>query len=112
MTTPKNNLKNIPIDLLDRGEYQPRQSFDAGPLQALAETIRKVGILEPLIARPKIGRRYEIIAGERRWRAAQLVGLDSVPCLIADYSDEEAMQIALIENLGRQNLNPIEEAEG
>lgn len=112
MAILKTNLKNIPIDLLDRGEYQPRQSFDATALQELAATIRRVGILEPLIARPKTPQRYEIIAGERRWRAAQIVGLDSVPCLVANYSDEEAIQIALIENLGRQNLNPIEEAEG
>lgn len=112
MAAIKTNLKNVPIDLLQRGEYQPRQSFDSAALQELAETIRRVGILEPLIARPKTAQRYEIVAGERRWRAAQMAGLDSVPCLVANYTDEEAIQIALIENLGRQNLNPIEEAEG
>lgn len=108
---PKTVIKEIPIYQLARGRYQPHQQFDKIALQELAETIKQVGILEPLVVRLKTTDRYEIIAGERRWRAAQLAGLDVVPCLVGTYTDEQAIQMALIENLSRQDLNPIEEAE-
>lgn len=111
--TIKATIKNLPIELLTRGKYQPRQHFDNTALQELANSIKQVGeILQPLIVRPKSNGRYEIIAGERRWRAAQLIGLEKVPCSVGHYTDEEALQIALIENTARRNLNPIEEAEG
>ena len=108
---PKAVAKEIPVEQLTRGTYQPRQQFDTQALQELAETIKNVGILEPLIVRSKTATTYEIIAGERRWRAAQLAGLDIIPCFVSSYTDEQAIQIALIENLSRQDLNPIEEAQ-
>lgn len=107
----KTILKELPIEQLTRGQYQPRQKFDSVALQELAETIKNVGVLEPLIVRAKVDNQFEIIAGERRWRASQLAGLETIPCLVGNYTDEQAIQIALIENLSRQNLNPIEEAE-
>lgn len=117
----KTSLKEICIYQLIKGQYQPRQAFDPKALQELADTIKNVGVLEPLIVRLKntieknhtstIETIYEIIAGERRWRASQLAGLEKVPCLIGEFTDEQAIQIALIENLSRQDLNPIEEAE-
>jgi ParB family chromosome partitioning protein len=109
----RSESKMLFITQLIRGQYQPRQHFDLDSLQELAETIKRVGILEPLLVRPSyLQDQYEIIAGERRWRAAQLAGLEKVPCIIGDYSDEQTAQIALIENIARKNLNPIEEAEG
>ena len=104
--------KNLPVDLLRPGKFQPRQVFDEVALQELAHSLKEVGILSPIIARPIDSPHYEIIAGERRWRAAQLAGLQEVPCKIIHCNDEQALQIALIENLARQDLNPIEEANG
>lgn len=105
-------LRKVPIELLERGCYQPRQKFDPIKLRYLAETIEKDGVLLPLIIRPHKTKleRFEIIAGERRWQAAQMVGLFDIPCLIRNCSDEEANRIAIIENTSRENLNPIEEA--
>lgn len=91
--------------------FQPREVFDQDALKALSESIREKGILQPLLLRKK-GDEYEIIAGERRWRAAQMAGLETVPAVIKNLSDEETLEIALIENLQRENLTPIEEAEG
>lgn len=104
--------KNLPVDLLKPGKFQPRQAFDESALQELAQSIKEVGILSRIIVRAIDSQYYEIIAGERRWRAAQLAGLQEVPCKIIQCNDEQALQIALIENLARQDLNPIEEAKG
>ncbi len=104
--------KNIPIEFLKPGTYQPRRSFDHDHLKELADSIQSQGLIEPIIVRAKGKNEYEIIAGERRWRAAQLAGLIEVPCLVNDCTNEEAQKIALIENIQRQNLNLIEEASG
>lgn len=109
--TPENHiLKEIPVDLIQRGKYQPRRDIDPESLQELAESIRAQGIMQPIVVRPISDRKYEIIAGERRWRAAQIAGLDEVPAVIRDVSDESAIAMALIENIQREDLNPIEEA--
>ncbi|MGQ3891978.1 ParB/RepB/Spo0J family partition protein [Legionella sp. CNM-4043-24] len=102
----------LPIDCLQRGRYQPRIHFDQTALNELAESIRNQGLIEPLIVRSIAPERYEIIAGERRWRAAMLAGLHEVPCLTGDYSDEQAATLTLVENIQRQELNLIEEARG
>lgn len=105
-------LKEIPIDMLHSGTYQPRESFSEESLESLSATIAQLGVLEPLIVRlsPKTPEQFEIIAGERRWRAAKRVGLTVVPCLVSNYSNEQAAQIALIENTCREELNPITKA--
>mgnify|MGYP003109247525 FL=1 len=103
-------LKDLPVDLIQRGKYQPRRDIDPESLQELADSIRAQGIMQPIVVRPIGERKYEIIAGERRWRAAQLAGLDQVPAVIRDVSDEAAIAMALIENIQREDLNPIEEA--
>jgi len=104
--------RNISIELLERGKYQPRIEFNVEALQELAESIKEVGILNRIIVRPINHGKHEIIAGERRWRAAQLAGLQEVPCKIILCDDEQALQVALIENLARKDLNAIEEARG
>lgn len=112
MSVKKNAfLKIIPIEQLKRGEYQPRVFFDEVALKELAQSIKEQGLIEPIVVRPD-GRQYEIIAGERRWRAAQLAGLHEVPCLVNEYTDEQVMAVTLIENIQREDLNPIEEAQG
>jgi ParB family chromosome partitioning protein len=103
------NLTTLPVERIQRGKYQPRNDIDPQALEDLAKSIRSQGIIQPLIVRP-VGDNYEIIAGERRWRAAQLAGLDHVPVIIKHIPDEAAIAIALIENIQRENLNPIEEA--
>lgn len=103
-------LKQIPVELLERGKYQPRREFDPHSLQELSESIRAQGIIEPIIVRPISSHLYEIIAGERRWRAAQLAGLREVPCVVRNYTDTQAAEVTLIENIQREDLNPIEEA--
>jgi len=103
-------LKDLPVDLIQRGKYQPRRDIDPESLQELADSIRAQGIMQPIVVRPVAERKYEIIAGERRWRAAQLAGLDHVPAVVRDVSDEAAIAMALIENIQREDLNPIEEA--
>lgn len=111
MLKRKPTLQHIGIDKLTRGKYQPRQEFDPVKLQELADSIKTTeGLLQPIVVRPN-NQHYEIIAGERRWRAAQLAGLDEVSCLVFNYSDEQALQAAIIENINRSDLNPIEEAE-
>ncbi len=103
-------LRNLPLDLLQRGRYQPRTHMDKAALEDLAKSIKAQGIIQPIIVRPLSGNNYEIIAGERRWRAAQIAGLDRIPALIRDIPDETAIAVSLIENIQRENLNPIEEA--
>lgn len=102
-------ISHLPVQYLLRGKYQPRREMDADALNDLANSIRKQGILQPLIVRP-LGDQYEIIAGERRLRAAQIAGLSEVPVIIRDIPDETAIAVALIENIQREDLNPIEEA--
>src|SRR5215208_3302358 len=104
-------LKYLDIDMLTRGRYQPRQEFDPEKLQELADSIKSTdGLLQPIVVRPIANNRYEIVAGERRWRAAQLAKLTEVSCLVFEYSDEQALQAAIVENISRTDLNPIEEA--
>lgn len=103
-------LKNIPVEYLSRGHYQPRRTFNEQALQELSESIRSNGVIEPIIVRETSANRYEIIAGERRWRASQLAQLKTVPCIVRDYTDQEAAEVTLIENIQREDLNPIEEA--
>jgi ParB family chromosome partitioning protein len=105
-------LQHISIDLLIRGKYQPRQHFDPEKLRELADSIISTGgLLQPIVVRPLANNQYEIVAGERRWRAAQLAGLGEVSCLVCQYSDEQALQAAIVENISRTDLNPIEEAK-
>ncbi|ADP99451.1 parB-like partition protein [Marinobacter manganoxydans MnI7-9] len=103
-------LREVPIDLIQRGRYQPRRDMDPAALQELADSIRQQGVMQPVVVRPIAEGRYELIAGERRWRATQMAGLDSIPAIIRDVPDEAAIAMALIENIQRENLNPIEEA--
>ena len=100
------------IDQLQRGRYQPRTKMDEGSLQELAASIEKQGLMQPILVRPIDGDRYEIIAGERRWRAAKIAGLPDVPVLVRDVPDSAALAMALIENIQREDLNPLEEANG
>jgi len=111
MTKLKPILRHLSVDQLVRGKYQPRQHFDPTQLQELAESIKTTGgLLQPIVVRPLNTGQYEIIAGERRWRAAQLAELNEISCLISNYTDEQALQAAIIENINRTDLNPIEEA--
>lgn len=111
MNKRKASLHQLPIEFLKRGTYQPREHFDPEKLAELAGAIKSMGgILQPIIVRPLTANSYEIIAGERRWRAAQMAGLAEVNCLVCDYSDEQALQASIVENTSRADLNPIEEA--
>ncbi|NLN27394.1 MAG: ParB/RepB/Spo0J family partition protein [Firmicutes bacterium] len=103
-------VQELPINTICPNPNQPRRNFDEDALQELADSIREHGVLEPLIVRP-VGGSYEIVVGERRWRACQIAGVTTVPVLIRDLSDRDAMELALVENLQREDLNPIEEAE-
>lgn len=107
---PEGELKMLPVEFLSRGRYQPRRDMDPEALQELADSIKAQGILQPIVVREIGEQRYEIVAGERRWRAAQLAQLDKVPALIREFSDEAAIALALIENIQREDLNPLEEA--
>jgi ParB family chromosome partitioning protein len=104
-------LRQIPLDQLQRGKYQPRRDMKEEALKELAESIKKQGVVQPIIVRPLGERRFEIIAGERRWRAAQMAGLETVPAVVRDVPDRTAIAMALIENIQRADLNPLEEAE-
>ena len=103
-------LRELPIEFLQRGRYQPRRDFPQESLQELADSIRAQGIMQPIVVRPVGDQKFEIIAGERRWRAAQLAELDRVPALVREVPDEAAIAMALIENIQREDLNPVEEA--
>ena len=102
----------LPIEKLQRGEYQPRTNMDQESLEELAASIKSQGIIQPILVRPIADDQYEIIAGERRWRAAQIAQLDKVPVLVRNIPDEATLAVALIENIQRENLNPVEEAVG
>ena len=103
-------LQKLPIEFLHSGKYQPRKDMSEEALEELASSIRSQGIIQPIVVRPVAKDSYEIIAGERRWRAAQIAKLDVVPCIIKDVPDEAAVAIALIENIQREDLNAMEEA--
>ncbi len=112
---PRDELTRIPLDLLQRGRYQPRTDMRQESLQELADSIRAQGVVQPIVVRPVDStdggsQRYEIIAGERRWRAAQIAGLADIPALVRDVPDDAAVAMSLIENIQRENLNPLEEA--
>jgi ParB family chromosome partitioning protein len=106
----KEELKHVPVEFIQRGKYQPRRDMHQEALEELAESIKAQGVLQPIVIRPISSDRYEIVAGERRWRATQLAGFDTIPAVIRDVSDEAAIAMALIENIQREDLNPIEEA--
>ncbi|MDR3451047.1 MAG: ParB/RepB/Spo0J family partition protein [Alphaproteobacteria bacterium] len=114
MSAKTGSLQKMPVNWLKSGVFQPRRHFDEEALQELAGSIRERGILEPLLVRalPGATNSYEIIAGERRWRAAQLAGLHDVPVLIRELTDREALEFGIIENVQREDLSPLEEAEG
>lgn len=104
--------KTLRLSEIEPNRAQPRKNFDESAISALADSIRDHGILQPILVRPLAFGGYQIVAGERRWRAARMLGLDEVPVIIRDLTDIETAQIALIENLQRENLNPLEEAQG
>ena len=113
-TEADDGLRNIPVELLQRGQYQPRVDIRQDSLEDLARSINAQGVVQPIVARPMGNgtrqQRYEIIAGERRWRAAQMAGLQEIPTIVRIVPDEAAIAMALIENIQRENLNPLEEA--
>ncbi len=106
------SLQTLSVDRLRPGKYQPRSKMDAASLAELADSIREQGVMQPILVRPVDGGRFEIVAGERRWRAAQQAGLRQIPALIKNVPDQSALAVALIENIQREDLNPIEEAKG
>jgi ParB family chromosome partitioning protein len=107
---PSPELRRLPVDMIAPNPRQPRQTFDQDALHGLSESVRERGVIQPVLVRPCAGGTYELIAGERRWRAAQLAGLDLLPAVVAPYEDRESLELALIENMAREDLNPIEEA--
>jgi ParB family transcriptional regulator, chromosome partitioning protein len=114
-TPPESALREVPVDLLRRGKYQPRSDMREDSLTELAESIKAQGVVQPIVVRPLVNlaggeTQYEIVAGERRWRAAQMAGLATIPAVVRDIPDESAVAVALIENIQRENLNPLEEA--
>lgn len=104
-------LRHIPLDLIQRSPFQPRREFDQAALQELAESIQQQGVIQPIVVRSQTNGKYELIAGERRWRAAQLAGLATIPVVVHDVNDKTALALAIIENIQREDLNPIEEAD-
>lgn len=107
---PSGELQHLPIHLIKPGAYQPRQHFDAEKLEELADSIRAQGLIQPIVVRAVAGGNYELIAGERRWRAAGKAGLKQVPALVREVDDQSVVAMALIENIQRENLSPLEEA--
>ncbi|HEX5852337.1 MAG TPA: ParB/RepB/Spo0J family partition protein [Solirubrobacteraceae bacterium] len=109
-TTATQQLRELPVRLIDPNPSQPRQQFEETALHALAGSIREHGVLQPVLVRPRPGGRYQIVAGERRWSAAQIAGLEKIPALVCRYDDRATLEVALIENMARENLNVVEEA--
>jgi ParB family chromosome partitioning protein len=105
-----NSLQQLPLELLQRGRYQPRRDLNPTSLQELADSIKAQGVMQPIVVRNLGDNRYEIVAGERRWRAAQIAGLDTIPAVVRDINDDTAIAMALIENIQREDLNPMEQA--
>ncbi len=103
-------LRSLPAELIEPNPHQPRHTFDEEALQALAESIKQRGVLQPVLVRPLPGGRYELVAGERRWRAARLAGLEMLPAVIRHHDDAASLEVALIENMAREDLSPVEEA--
>jgi len=110
--TPKEALRTLALNRIRPGKYQPRTKMDQEALAELASSIKSQGLMQPILVRPVERDRYELIAGERRWRAAQMAGLEEVPALVREVPDEAALAMSLIENIQRENLNPMEEAAG
>ena len=110
LAPPKTGLEEIPIEFIQPGKYQPRVYFAEESIAELSDSIKAQGIIQPIVLRPIANDRYEIIAGERRWRAAQLAGLAKVPAVIRTVDDDSALAMSLIENIQREDLNPLEEA--
>lgn len=106
----RDSLRQLPVEMIRRGRYQPRRDFNPEALEELANSIRSQGLLQPVVVRPMPGGEFELIAGERRWRACQMAGLADIPAIVRDVPDEAAMALALIENIQREDLNAIEEA--
>jgi ParB family chromosome partitioning protein len=109
-TAPVVELRELPVELVKPNPKQPRRRFDDEGLQALAGSIGDRGVLQPVIVRPRAGGTYELVAGERRWRAAQLAGLRDLPALVQERDDAASLEVALVENMAREDLNPVEEA--
>ncbi|MBT8048009.1 MAG: ParB/RepB/Spo0J family partition protein [Xanthomonadales bacterium] len=109
-TDNRDELRNLPLDVIQPGRYQPRSVFDEDKLAELADSIRAQGVVQPVVVRPMGDNRFELIAGERRWRAAQIAGIDDIPAVVRDVPDEVSVAMALIENIQREDLNPLEEA--
>jgi ParB family chromosome partitioning protein len=110
-SAPSHALQTLPVEFLQRGKYQPRRDINPEKLQELADSIKAQGVIQPVVVRQLESEKYEIVAGERRWRAAQLAGLHEVPVVVKAIDDRTAMAVALIENIQREDLNPLEEAE-
>lgn len=110
LDSTEGDLKNLPIEHIQPGKYQPRLDMHPESLEELSASIKAQGLMQPIVVRPISSSKYEIIAGERRWRASQMAGLDSIPVIIKDVPDDAAIAMALIENIQREDLNPIEEA--
>src|SRR3954465_9714082 len=104
------HLREVPVEMIAANPRQPRNHFDEATLAGLAESVRHRGILQPVLVRPVAGGTYELVAGERRWRAAGLAGLETIPALVRARDDAQALEVALIENMAREDLSPIEEA--
>jgi ParB family chromosome partitioning protein len=109
-TARESELREIPVDLISPNPRQPRRDLDESALLALADSLRERGVLQPVLLRPVPGGTYELVAGERRWRAAQLAEFDTIPALVRPHDDAQSLELALIENMAREDLNPIEEA--
>lgn len=109
-TSQDGDLRKLPVDMIQRGKYQPRRDMQPEALEELAQSIKVQGVMQPIVVRPLNADKYEIIAGERRWRATQLAGLDIIPALVRQVTDEAAIAMALIENIQREDLNAMEEA--
>jgi ParB family chromosome partitioning protein len=107
---PDEAVRRLPLERIDRGRYQPRREFDPDAMRELADSIASQGVLQPIVVRPVAGDRYEIVAGERRWRASQQAGLAEIPVVVREVDEQTALAIALIENIQRENLAPLEEA--
>ncbi len=103
-------LRQIPVELISANPHQPRRQFDEESLLSLAESIRARGMIQPVLVRPLAGGRYELVAGERRWRAARIAELEAIPAVVRDRADADSLELAVIENMSREDLNPVEEA--
>jgi ParB family transcriptional regulator, chromosome partitioning protein len=107
---PRRDMRDLPIELIRPNPQQPRKRFDDEALNALAASLTECGVVQPVLVRPLAGGTYELVAGERRWRAAQIAGLETIPSIVREHDDAASLEIALIENMAREDLNPVEEA--